>query len=281
MPEITLPQGTVRFSESGTGETIVLVHGALVDGRLWRKVVPLLDADFRVIVPDLPLGSHKIPLNDSADRTPGGMAQLLADFLEALDLRDVTLVGNDTGGVLCQIVATKHPERVARLVLTPTDAFDNFLPKLFKPLQLGAKAPMLLYALVQPLRFAPLRRTPIAFGWLSKTRPDPEVEADWVRPFFADAGVRRDIVALLASVDTKYTLEAAEALRSFDKPVLIAWARDDKVFPPAHAERFAEQIPGARLEWIEDSRTFVSEDQPERVAQVIREFVRDTAPVGA
>ena len=279
MPEITLPQGTVRYSDSGSGDTIVLVHGLLVDGRLWRKVVPLLEDDFRVVVPDLPLGSHELPLNESADRTPGGMARLLADFLEALDLRDVTLVGNDTGGVLCQLVATRHPERLARLVLTPTDAFDNFLPALFRPLQLGAKVPPLLYALVQPLRLAPLRRLPIAFGWLSKRRIDPEVERDWIRPFFADARVRRDVIALLASIDRRYTLEAAEALRSFDKPALIAWATEDKVFPAAHAEELARRIPDARLEWIEDSRTFVPEDQPARTAQLIREFVREPAAV--
>lgn len=280
MPEINLPQGTIRYTDSGgSGETIVLVHGALVDGRLWRKVVPLLSDDFRVVVPDMPLGSHKVPLNASAERTPPGIAKLLADFIEALDLSDVTLVGNDTGGVLVQLVATRHPERVARIVLTPTDAFDNFLPKLFKPLQMGAKVPALLYALVQPLRIAQLRRTPLAFGWLSKTAPDPEVEADWIRPFFADKGVRGDIIAFLAAVDSKYTLEAADALRSFDKPALIAWATEDKIFPRKHAEELARRIPDSRLEWIEDSRTFVSEDQPERVAQLIRDFVRE--PVAA
>lgn len=279
MPEIKLPQGTVRYTDSGGGDTIVLVHGVLVDGRLWRKVVPLLEKDFRVVVPDLPLGAHKIPLNDSAERTPPGMAKLLADFLDALDLRDVTLVGNDTGGVLAQLVATRHPERVGKLVLLPTDAFDNFLPKLFKPLQLGAKVPALLYAAVQPLRLAPLRRLPIAFGWLSKKRTDPEVEADWVRPFFADKAVRRDIFEFLASIDKKYTLEAAEALRSFDKPALVAWATEDKVFPREHAEELARRIPDSRLEWIEDARTFVAEDQPERVAQLIRDFVRE--PVAA
>ena len=281
MPEITLPQGTVRYSDSGSGDTIVLVHGLLVDGRLWRKVVPLLDRDFRVVVPDLPLGAHKVPLNASADRTPAGMAKLLADFIEALDLRDVTLVGNDTGGVLAQIVATRHAERIARLVLTPTDAFDNFLPALFRPLQLGAKVPPLLYAAVQPLRLAPLRRLPIAFGWLSKRRPDPAVEADWVRPFFSDKGIRRDVTEFLAAIDKRYTQETAEALRSFGKPTLIAWATEDKVFPREHAEELARRIPDARLEWIEDSRTFVAEDQPERVAQLIREFVRERAAAPA
>ena len=281
MPEITLTQGTVRYSDSGSGDAIVLVHGLLVDGRLWRKVVPLLDKHFRVVVPDLPLGAHKLPLNDSAERTPGGMAKLLADFLEALDLRDVTLVGNDTGGVIAQLVATRHPERIGRLVLTPTDAFDNFLPPLFRPLQLGAKVPALLHVAVQPLRLAPLRRLPIAFGWLSKKRPDPAVEADWVRPFFADKAVRRDVTEFLAAIDKKYTRETAEALRRFDKPTLIAWATDDKVFPREHGEELARRIPNARLEWVADSRTFVSEDQPERVAELVRDFVREPAAAQA
>ena len=281
MPEITLPQGTVRYSESGSGDTIVLIHGLLVDGRLWREVVPLLDKDFHVVVPDLPLGSHKVALNEFAERTAPGIAKLIADFIEALDLRDVTLVGNDTGGALSQIVATRHGERIARLVLTPSDAFDNFLPALFRPLQLGAKVPAVLYAAVQPLRLAPLRRLPIAFGWLSKRRPDPEVEADWVRPFFSDRRVRRDVTDFLAAIDKKETVRAAEDLRSFDKPTLIAWATEDKVFPREHAEELARRIPDARLEWIEDARTFVPVDQPERVAQLIRDFVRESAAATA
>jgi len=281
MPEITLPQGTVRYSDSGSGDPIVLVHGLLVDGRLWKDVVPALEKDFRVIVPDLPLGSHELPLNEAAERTPAGIARLIADFLEALDLRDVTLVGNDTGGALAQIVATKHPDRLARLILTPRDAFDTSLPALFKPLQLAAKVPVVLRALVQPLRLPVLQRSPIGYGWLSKKPIDSDLQADWVRRVFADKGVWNDIVGLLQGVSTRYTLEAAEALRSFDKPVLIAWAREDKIFPPEHAERFAALIPDARLEWIEGSRTFVSIDQPERVAQLIRDFVRETAAAPA
>jgi pimeloyl-ACP methyl ester carboxylesterase len=281
MPEIDLPQGTVRYRESGSGETVVLIHGLLVDGRLWRKVVPQLDKDFRVIVPDLPLGSHVLALNESAERTLPGVAKLIADFLEALDLRDVTLVGNDTGGALCQLVATRHGERVGRLVLTPCDAFDNFLPALFKPLQWGAKVPPVLMALVQPLRLAPLRKLPIAFGWLTKHGLDPEIEKDWIRPFFADKAVRRDAVAFLAAIDSAETERAGRDLASFDKPALIAWAPEDKVFPLDHGRRLAATIPDARFETIDDARTFVPEDQPERVAQLIREFIRETAPATA
>jgi pimeloyl-ACP methyl ester carboxylesterase len=282
MPEITLPQGTIRYRESGTGsQTVVLVHGVLVDGRLWRKVVPLLDGDFRVVVPDLPLGSHVLPLAASADRSTAGVARLIADFLEALDLRDVTLVGNDTGGALCQLVATRHGERVGRLVLTSCDAYDNYFPALFKPLQWGAKVPPLMMALIQPLRLAPLRKLPIAFGWLTKHGLDPEIEADWIRPFFADKGVRRDTIAYLAAIDSAETERAARDLADFDRPALVAWAADDKVFPVEHGRRLAATIPNGRFELIEDSRTFVPEDQPDRLAQLIREFVRETAPVPA
>ena len=281
MNEITLPQGVVRYRDSGSGEPLVFIHGALVDGRLWRKVVAELEPEFRCIVPDLPLGAHEVPLEPGADRSPEGVARLIADFLDALDLQEVTLVGNDTGGALCQIVATRHPERVGRLVLTPSDAYDNFLPKLFRPLQLLAKMPPVLFAAVQPLRLAPLRRLPIAFGWLHKHGLDPAIEREWVSRFFGNAGVRGDVIAFLAAIDSRVTQQAASDLARFEKPALIAWAPEDKVFPFAHGERLAQTLPNARLERIEDARTFVSEDQPARTAALIREFVRETAKVSA
>ena len=105
------------------------MHGLLVDGRLWRKVTPLLEDRFRCIVPELPLGSHPEPLNPDADLSPRGWRAIVAGFLEGLDLRDVTLVGNDTGGAISQITAANHPERIGRLLLTNCDAFENFLPR--------------------------------------------------------------------------------------------------------------------------------------------------------
>src|SRR5262249_37104928 len=131
---VELPQGPVRYRESGTGDPIVFVHGLLVDGELWRDVASRLQDDYRVIVPDLPLGSQEEALPPGAALSPPGLARIVADFLEALDLRDVTLVGNDTGGAICQLVVTEHPERVKRLVLTPCDAYEEFPPPTFKPL---------------------------------------------------------------------------------------------------------------------------------------------------
>ena len=130
--EVSLPQGTIAYRERGSGEPIVFIHGLLVNGDLWRKVVPELSKDYRCIVPDLPLGSHDRPMNEDADLSPYGVAKLIDDFLAALDLRDVTLVGNDTGGAFCQIVVTRHPDRIGRLVLTPCDAYENFPPRFFK-----------------------------------------------------------------------------------------------------------------------------------------------------
>ena len=275
LKQVSLPQGTIHYRDSGEGEPIVFAHGLLVNGTLWRKVTPLLDDGFRCVVPDLPLGSHRTPLNEGADRSPPGVARLIADFLEALDLNGVTLVGNDTGGALCQIVAAHHPDRLGRLVLTPCDAYENFLPPFFRPLQYAAKVPGVLTAALQAARFGPVQRSPLGFGLLIRHRPlDAEVIDGWIRPYLENAGVRRDTVEFLRAISPDQTIEAAERLRTFDRPTLIAWAPEDRFFKLRYAERLSREIPNVRLERIEDSSTFVSEDQPERLAELIRAFVR-------
>jgi pimeloyl-ACP methyl ester carboxylesterase len=279
---VDLDAGTIRYRDSGSGPTIVFAHGLLVDGSLWRKVTPLLDGEFRCVVPDLPLGSHREAMRADADLTPPGVARVLADFMEALELDDVTLVGNDTGGAICQLVAASHPERLGRLVLTPCDAYENFLPPFFRPMQYAAKVPGLLTALVQPIRLRAMQRGPLAYGLLiSPENIDPDVLDTWVRPYLSDGGVRRDTIKFLRSISNRYTIEAAEKLRSFDRATLIAWAPEDRFFKLRFAEQLAKEIPSARLVRIEDSRTFVSEDQPERLAEEIASFVREAAPAPA
>jgi pimeloyl-ACP methyl ester carboxylesterase len=274
---VELDAGRIHYRESGSGPAIVFAHGLLVDGTLWRKVTPLLADRFRCVVPDLPLGSHREPMRPDADLTPPGIARILADFVASLDLQDVTLVGNDTGGAISQLVAANHPERLGRLVLTPCDAYENFLPPFFRPLQYAARVPGLLTALVQPMRFRALQRGPLAFGLLiSPDSIEPDVLDSWVRPFLSNGGVRRDTVEFLRSISNRYTLEAAEKLRHFDRPTLIAWAPDDRFFKLRYAERLAAEMPDARLVRIENSRTFVSEDQPERLADEIGSFVDGT-----
>jgi pimeloyl-ACP methyl ester carboxylesterase len=275
--EIRLAQGVIRYRDVGSGPVVVFVHGLLVNGLLWRKVVPRLSG-LRCVVPDWPLGSHELPLVGGADVSPGGVARLIADFLVALELEDVTLVGNDSGGAICQLVVTRHPERIRRLVLTPCDAYENFLPPMFRYLQWLARVPGGAVVGMQMLRVPALRRLPIAFGWLSKRPLERAVSDAYVAPILRDAGVRRDTTAFLRGIDKRDTLAAAARFGEFAKPVLIAWAPEDRFFPLAHAERMAAAFPHARLETIADSRTFVPEDQPERLASLIADFVREPAP---
>jgi pimeloyl-ACP methyl ester carboxylesterase len=279
MSETRLTQGTIRYSESGEGPPIVFMHGLLVDGRLWRKVTPLLEDDFRCVVPDLPLGSHPEPMHAGADLTPQGLARLVADFLEALELQDVVLVGNDTGGAITQITAANHPERIGRVVLTNCDAFENFLPPMFRPMQWAARVPPVLNGLLQGMRFAPMRRLPNAYGRLIKRDFDAAPTREWVEPFLSSSEIRRDTVKVLRGIDPRYTFEAAEKLRSFDRPTLLAWAVEDRFFKLSYAEKLADTIRGATLERIEDSYTFVPEDQPARLAELIARFAREPASV--
>jgi pimeloyl-ACP methyl ester carboxylesterase len=276
MNEVNLPQGTIRYRDLGNGKPIVFVHGLLANGELWRDVAPRLAADFRVIVPDWPLGSQELAMNAGIDLSPPALAQIISDFLSALELEDVTLVGNDTGGAICQLLAVSHPERIGRLVLTPCDAYENFLPPAFRPLQALARIPGAFYLLTQALRSRAARRLPLAYGWLMK-RPEDALTDSWLAPARSSAAIRREVAAILKGISNRHTLEAAGRFGEFTKPVLIAWAPEDRFFKFRFAERLAHDFPDARLEKIEDSYTFVSLDQPGRTAELIAEFAREPA----
>jgi pimeloyl-ACP methyl ester carboxylesterase len=276
MNEVQLPQGTIRYREQGTGEPIVLVHGLLTNGELWREVIPRLAADFRVIAPDWPFGSHRVPLQAGADLSPLGVARLIADFMERLELERVTLVGNDTGGAMCQLVAVHHPERLGRLVLTPCDAYEEFPPKAFVPLMAAARVPGAIFAILQSLRVPAARRLPLAYGWVSK-RADAQLTRSWIEPALQSAAIRRDAASFLSRASNRYTLEAAERFSEFKKPVLLAWAPEDRFFKMDLAKRLEQAFPDVRMELIEDSYTFVPIDQPARTAELIGAFAREPA----
>jgi pimeloyl-ACP methyl ester carboxylesterase len=280
MPEITLPQGTISYRDSGDGPPVVFVHGLLVDSALWRKPIQLLESDVRCIAPDLPLGSHRRAMGPDADVTPRGVARLVGDFLAALDLDDVTLVGNDTGGGICQLVALDHGERVGRLVLTNCDCFEVFPPKEFVPMFKAASIPGAVYAALQPMRAAAARRTIMAYGGLAHQIPD-DVTKSWVEPALSDAGVRADLIRFLQASDTSIMIDAGQRLPGLAIPALIAWGQADRFFARELGERLAAAIPNARLERIADARTFVSEDAPEALAKLIGGFVRQAAPQAA
>jgi pimeloyl-ACP methyl ester carboxylesterase len=276
--EVETNGGTMRVFSAGSGEPIVFAHGALVNANLWRKVVPRLSPDFRCVTLDLPLGSHELAM-PQADLSPTGLADLIADAIGALGLEQPTLVGNDSGGALSQIAVSRHPDLVSRLVLTSCDAYDEFPPRFFDYLLFPARYPTVTRILFAPLRIRALRETPIAFGWLMHSKLDERAGDSYVLPPLTDPAAGADFARFARTVNGSYTMAAIEKLRSYERPVLIAWSRDDRFF---HAgERLAADIPGARLEWIENARTFSMEDQPERLAELIAGFVREPAPVEA
>ena len=277
MREVELSEGTIEYEDTGgEGPVLVLLHGLAQNGSVWRKVVAELRPDHRCVVPTLPLGGHRRPMRPGADLSMRGLSRLVAEFIERLDLRAVTLVENDWGGAHL-LVSERGGERIARLVLTSCEAFDNYPPGLpGRAVWLAAKVPGGLNAMVQPLRLRPLRRLPFAFGWMSKRPVPDEVMDEWLRPALTRREIRRDLLKYLRAVDKRDTFEAAERLRSFDRPALVAWAAEDRVMPPEHGRRLAELLPQGRLIELPDSYTLIPEDQPVKLAGAVRDFVRDT-----
>ena len=267
----------IRAHVTGEGPPIVFVHGALVNANLWRKVVPRLDG-FKRVTLDLPLGSHLEPMPKHADVTPPALVDLIADALEALDLDDAIVVGNDTGGGLTQILAVRRPQRIGALVLTSCDAFDNFPPRFFRIVLAPVRIPGAIPVAFGGLRLRALRRLPVTYGWLTNEQIEPDAEDSYVLPVLTDRRVRRDLRRILAGLDSSYTIDAAIKLASWERPALIAWSQNDRFFPFEHGERLAKIIPGARFEPVEGARTFSPEDQSERLAGLIGAFAKDIAP---
>lgn len=281
MPEIQLSAGTIEYSDTGgDGPVVVFLHGVLMDSSLWDDVIARLGDGVRCIAPTLPLGGHRIPIDDGVALTPRLVAVLVGELLERLDLREVTIVGVDTGGALAQFVVVDQPQRVERLALLACDAFENFPPGLpGRVCVLAAAVPGGLYAALAPLRWRALRRLPVTFGWMSK-RPVPDATMDaWLRPAQTDRRIRRDLTALLRAVDRRELLAAASRLGEFDGPVLVAWAVEDKIMPAAHGRRLAELFPHSTYVEIADSRTLVPVDQPAELARLVLSFVTQPAPV--
>ncbi|KAA9162979.1 alpha/beta hydrolase [Amycolatopsis acidicola] len=271
--KVELPQGELRYFEQGSGRPVVFVHGVLTNADLWRAVLPdVAAAGFRAIAPDLPMGSHTVPMRADADLSPVGQAELLADFLDALDLRDVLLVGNDTGGAITQILLSRRPERVGSVVLLPSDSFEYFFPPIFAPLPKLARVPGSMLLLSMFMRVRALHRQPFLFGWVTK-RPIPaEIAESYLWPPGKSAAIRRDLRKLLREVHPRHTLAAAEKLRDFDKPVLLLWASEDKLFPIRFARRLEALLPKGKLVEVPDAYTFIPEDRPEAVVRHVVEF---------
>jgi pimeloyl-ACP methyl ester carboxylesterase len=281
---IELSAGTIEYEDTGgDGPPIVLLPGLMMDASLWADVIADLSPAHRCIAPTLPLGAHRHAMGPDADLSPRGIARLVEELLDRLDLHDVTLIGNDTGGALVQLIAADGAPRVGRIVLVSCDAFDNFPPGLTgKSLVLTGKLPPSLFGLfMQQMRLRPLRRLPLAFGWLTK-RGDAAT-ARWMQPALTQREIRRDTVRVLRGIAAERGLMQATAdrLTSFDRPALVVWASEDRVMPPEHGQRLAELLPQGRLVEIDDSDTLVPLDQPAALARAIAAFVDESGVADA
>jgi len=268
--EIDLPAGRIRYREAGEGKPVVFVHGYLVDGRLWDGVVDDLSGRYRCLAPDWPIAAQQVAMQPDADLSPYGIAAIIASFLEALDLDDVTIVGNDSGGAMSQVLVTRHPERIGRLVLTNCDTHENFPPGIFKAMPPIAQLPGGMTLLSAPFRIGALARA--AFKPFSKNPIPADLVASWMAPALHDPDVGRDAKKVTVGMNKRYTLEAAEKLRDSELPILLAWAPGDRFFPIRYAKRLVAETPNARLVEIPDSGTFVALDQPGRLAKEIAGF---------
>jgi pimeloyl-ACP methyl ester carboxylesterase len=279
MAEVELSSGTIEYQDTGgPGPVLVFLHGVMMTGSAWRHVVAELAADFRCVVPTLPLGGHRRPMHPDADLSLAGLAVLVDEFLERLDLREVTLVQNDWGGAQV-MVALGRDERISRLVLVACEAFDNYPPGLpGRALQLAARVPGGLAATMWLLRFRALRRAPGSWGWMSKRPVPAEVMDEWFSAATQQPAIRADLASYALSLPPREVLqEWAERNRRFDRPVLVVWAADDRLMPAEHGARLAASYPQGRLVTVADSYTLVAEDQPAKLVSALREFLAQTA----
>jgi pimeloyl-ACP methyl ester carboxylesterase len=274
MPEVELTAGTISYEDTGGDDPVlVLLGGVVQDGSVWEPMVADLRRDHRCVVPTLPLGAHRRPMRPDADLSLASFGRMVAELLERLDLRDVTLVQNDHAAAL--VLAGERPERVARLVISSCEAFENYPPGVpGKNLRLTAMIPGGIFLAMQAMRLRPMRRLPISFGWLAK-RPLPDELVDgWLRPLQTERDIRRDLRRYAAGARRRQMLEVCERLPSFDRPSLVVWTPEDRVQRPDHGRRLAALLPDARLIEISDSYTLIMRDQPEAFARAVREFVR-------
>lgn len=273
---IRVANGALEGFERGAGRPIVFAHGWLANANLWRHVVDALASRLRCITLDLPLGAHRLPVDPDADLTPPGCGAMIAQALDALDLHDVTLVGNDSGGAYSQIAVAAHPERVGRLVLNSCETlYDaSFPPEPFTLLPQVARDPAQLRAMLSPLEDRAVRMTPPAFGLLCKRPLDDAVSDSYALPSLHDAAILHDVAKVMASASIDPVAAAGRRLiDGFQRPVLFVWSREERVFPVAHAERYAAALADGRVVLVDDAYAFTPEDRPQELAEAIARFV--------
>ena len=277
MKSVDVTAGTIEYREDGdpSGPPVVLLHGLLMNDAQWNLALPLLPSGFRYLLPILPMGGHRIPMRQNADLTLPGMVDVVADFLDALDVADVTLVVTDWGGPLF-LTDVGRDKRVARLVICPSEAFDNFPPGFpGKVAWLASRNTLTVSLAMRQLKIGWLRRQWLMFGQMAKKPVPQDIVDEWLTAGLTDWRIRQDLVKYCRTkFDKADLIRATNRLADFDGGVLVLWSRNP-VMPDDHATRLAD-LTGGTLRYVDDANVLVMLDQPEQTAAELGKFLAST-----
>ncbi|MBY3060327.1 alpha/beta hydrolase [Rhizobium leguminosarum] len=244
---VKTPSGRVAYVETGTGPVALFVHGVVLNKHMWRRQLAALADIRRCIAVDL-LAHGDTEIAPDQDVSVTANAQMLREFLDTLQIGQVDLVGNDSGGGICQIFAALYPDRVRSLALTNCDAHDNWPPEAFQPFVDMVAGGGLKQTLEAMLADKSIYRSA---GALGPAYEDPNIERDedidiYLRPHARSLQRTRDLERFVGAFDNKHTLAIDDRLAKLEAPTLIAWATDDVYFPLEWAHWLAKTIPGAK-----------------------------------
>jgi pimeloyl-ACP methyl ester carboxylesterase len=245
-----------------------------MDGGQWREVVAQLGSEYRCILPTLPLGGHRLPMSADADLSLAGQARLVAEFLEKLDLR-ATLAFNDWAAPQI-LIAEGLTARIAGMILVACETAGNYPPGLpGKNLALLGVIPGGLRLALAVMRLPALRRTPFTFGWMAKHGMPDDLVREWLTGPWSDPAILRDARRYIRDTPEgrRRLVAATQELGRFGGPVTVVWAAEDRVMPLSEGEALAAAFPRSRLVIVDDSYLLVPLDQPERLAELIREHM--------